>query len=102
MRELIRQLGWYRFTSWYSSLLCSGEMVRGVSNQIRHRIYFAVDTLEYLWPYFGLPGNLERTPRVWTKPNTGTNQPPTAPFKRDDDFHGPRPDKTDGVTLHWD
>jgi beta-xylosidase len=23
------------------------------------------------WPYFGLPGNLKRTPRIWAKPNTG-------------------------------
>ena len=23
------------------------------------------------WPYFGLPGNLTRTPRTWVKPNTG-------------------------------
>ena len=26
------------------------------------------------WPYFGLPGNLERTPRVWVKPKTGRAQ----------------------------
>ena len=24
------------------------------------------------WPYFGLPGNLGRTPRTWVKPNTGS------------------------------
>ena len=24
------------------------------------------------WPYFGLPGNLGRSPRTWVKPNTGT------------------------------
>ena len=40
------------------------------------------------WPYFGLPGNLGRTPRTWTKPNVG-GQPttqPLAPYERSDDF----------------
>jgi beta-xylosidase len=41
------------------------------------------------WPYFGLPGNLERTPRIWVKPNTGETSPPTAPYTRSDDFSGP-------------
>lgn len=41
------------------------------------------------WPYFGLPGNLRRTPRTWTKPNTGHSAPPSAPYRRDDDFSGP-------------
>jgi beta-xylosidase len=41
------------------------------------------------WPYFGLPGNLGRTPRIWVKPNTGATSPPTAPYVRDDDFSGP-------------
>jgi beta-xylosidase len=27
------------------------------------------------WPYFGLPGNLGRTPRVWVKPKTTTPSP---------------------------
>jgi xylan 1,4-beta-xylosidase len=42
------------------------------------------------WPYFGLPGNLGRTPRIWQKPRTGATSPPTAPYARDDDFSGPR------------
>jgi beta-xylosidase len=42
------------------------------------------------WPYFGLPGNLRRTPRIWTKPNTGTTSSPTAPYTRTDEFTGPR------------
>lgn len=42
------------------------------------------------WPYFGLPGNLTRTPRTWVKPNTGFSAPPRAPFEHDDDFSGPR------------
>lgn len=40
------------------------------------------------WPYFGFAGNLERTPRVWVKPNTGHASPPTALFERTDDFAG--------------
>ncbi|MEO8659191.1 MAG: glycoside hydrolase 43 family protein, partial [Bryobacteraceae bacterium] len=38
------------------------------------------------WPYFGLPGNLGRTPRTWVKPNTGTSEPAHAPYQRSDDF----------------
>ncbi len=41
------------------------------------------------WPYFGLPGNLTRSPRTWVKPNTGFSSEPKAPFERDDDFNGP-------------
>ncbi len=41
------------------------------------------------WPYFGLPGNLTRSPRNWIKPNTGFSSKPSAPFERDDDFSGP-------------
>lgn len=40
------------------------------------------------WPYFGLPGNLTRTPRTWVKPNTGTKEPVTSPYDRSDDFTG--------------
>ena len=38
------------------------------------------------WPYFGLPGNLTRTPRVWVKPATRTRASPHAPYQRSDDF----------------
>jgi beta-xylosidase len=38
------------------------------------------------WPYFGLPGNLTRTPAMWIKPNTGHTSAPTAPYERTDDF----------------
>lgn len=41
------------------------------------------------WPYFGLPGNLGRTPRTWTKPATGVQRAPSAPYIRDDGFAGP-------------
>ncbi|WP_129648099.1 family 43 glycosylhydrolase [Peristeroidobacter agariperforans] len=40
------------------------------------------------WPYFGLPGNLGRTPRTWVKPKTAFVQPVTVPYERDDDFSG--------------
>jgi len=38
------------------------------------------------WPYFGLPGNLGRTPRTWVKPKTGATDRPHAPYRRSDDF----------------
>jgi beta-xylosidase len=38
------------------------------------------------WPYFGLPGNLGRTPRTWIKPNTGGRGSVGAPYSRNDDF----------------
>ncbi|HYG22854.1 MAG TPA: glycoside hydrolase 43 family protein [Verrucomicrobiae bacterium] len=41
------------------------------------------------WPYFGLPGNLKRTPRTWVKPNTGHRSDPSSPYQRNDDFSGP-------------
>ena len=42
------------------------------------------------WPYFGLPGNLTRTPRTWVKPKTATPQPLRVPYRRSDDFSAPR------------
>jgi beta-xylosidase len=42
------------------------------------------------WPYFGLPGNLKRTPSLWVKPNTGATGPVTSPYDRSDDFSGPK------------
>ena len=41
------------------------------------------------WPYFGLPGNLTRTPKTWVKPNTGAAGPVESPYGRSDDFAGP-------------
>jgi xylan 1,4-beta-xylosidase len=38
------------------------------------------------WPYFGLLGNLGRTPRTWIKPKTASPQPIQTPYVRDDDF----------------
>lgn len=42
------------------------------------------------WPYFGLPGNLTRTPRTWVKPATSTPSTPQAPYQRSDDFSATR------------
>lgn len=38
------------------------------------------------WPYFGVPGNLGRSPRTWAKPRTATPSAPHAPYERSDDF----------------
>lgn len=38
------------------------------------------------WPYFGLPGNLTRSPRTWVKPVAGGT--PAATYERSDDFAG--------------
>jgi len=42
------------------------------------------------WPYFGLPGNFGRTPRIWVKPNTDATAAPHAPYVRSDDFSKPQ------------
>ena len=40
------------------------------------------------WPYFGLPGNLGRSPRTWVKPAVAAKVEPTATYQRSDDFAG--------------
>ncbi|MBE2213988.1 MAG: glycoside hydrolase, partial [Opitutaceae bacterium] len=40
------------------------------------------------WPYFGLPGNLGRTPRTWIKPAVTARVEPHAPYQRSEDFAG--------------
>jgi hypothetical protein len=40
------------------------------------------------WPYFGLPGNLGRSPRTWIKPAVTANSMPDGPYQRSDDFAG--------------
>lgn len=42
------------------------------------------------WPYYGLPGNLKRTPRTWGKPDTGHAEKPFTPYQRNDEFDGPQ------------
>ena len=41
------------------------------------------------WPYFGLPGNLGRSPRTWRKPDVGVATTPGVPYERSDDFSAP-------------
>lgn len=38
------------------------------------------------WPFFGLPGNLGRSPRTWIKPAVAAPSSPTATYQRNDDF----------------
>lgn len=40
------------------------------------------------WPYFGIDGNLGRSPRTWVKPNVIAKTTPVAPYQRSDDFSG--------------
>lgn len=40
------------------------------------------------WPYFGLPGNLGRSPRTWFKPAVAAEVEPHAPYERSDSFDG--------------
>jgi xylan 1,4-beta-xylosidase len=48
------------------------------------------------WPYFGLPGNLGRTPRTWFKPAIAPHALAApkpgegGPYERSDDFTGPK------------
>ena len=42
------------------------------------------------WPYFGLEGNLGRSPVTWLKPDTGVEQAPTPTWQRSDEFSGPK------------
>jgi xylan 1,4-beta-xylosidase len=42
------------------------------------------------WPFFGLPGNLTRSPLTWVKPDAGQTSTPHAPYERSDDFSAPR------------
>ncbi len=41
------------------------------------------------WPYFGITGNLGRSPRTWIKPAVPAESKPAAPYMRSDDFSGP-------------
>jgi hypothetical protein len=47
-------------------------------------------TWEDGWPFYGLPGNLTRAPKMWVKPNTGYVGPVTTPYDRTDQFTGPK------------
>lgn len=51
-------------------------------------VYLSPVTWKDGWPFFGLPGNLGRSPRTWLKPDTGHDQPPRPTWQRDEDFDG--------------
>ncbi|WP_221902311.1 glycoside hydrolase family 43 protein [Croceicoccus marinus] len=52
-------------------------------------VYLSPVTWKDGWPFFGLPGNLGRSPRSWLKPATGHDDPPRPTWQRSDDFTGP-------------
>jgi len=55
-------------------------------NSVGRLLCLSPVTWEKEWPYFGLPGNLTRSPQTWVKPNTGVSVEPHATFRRSDDF----------------
>lgn len=57
-------------------------------NSIGRLVSLSPVTWEDGWPYFGLPGNLGRTPRTWVKPASKSPQAPHAVYERSDDFSG--------------
>ena len=52
-------------------------------------VYLSPVTWKDGWPFFGLPGNLGRSPRSWLKPATGHDDPPRPTWQRSDNFAGP-------------
>ncbi len=56
------------------------------ANSIGRLVNLSPITWKDGWPYFGLPGNLGRTPRSWQKPKTAMPQPVAVPFERSDSF----------------
>jgi len=42
------------------------------------------------WPFFGIEGNLGRSPRTWFKPNVAQPDRPQAPYKHNDNFDAPQ------------
>lgn len=59
------------------------------ANSIGRLVALSPVTWKDGWPYFGLAGNLGRTPRTWIKPKTDKLSRPRAPYVRSDDFSGP-------------
>lgn len=58
-------------------------------NSVGRLLSLAPVTWQDGWPYFGLPGNLGRNPRIWVKPRTSEPQQIRVPFVRSDDFSEP-------------
>jgi hypothetical protein len=59
-------------------------------NSVGRLVCLSPVTWQNGWPFFGLPGNLTRSPRTWVKPNTGFTSVPKVPYERNDDFSGPK------------
>jgi len=57
-------------------------------NSVGRTLNLSPITWQNGWPFFGLEGNLTRSPKTWVKPNTGHNETPHAPYERSDDFSG--------------
>jgi len=62
----------------------------GEENALGRVVTLSPITWQDGWPYFGLPGNLGRSPRIWVKPRTGSIEKPHAPYVRSDYFSKPR------------
>jgi len=58
----------------------------GDANSVGRLTHLSPVTWQEGWPYFGLPGNLTRTPKTWLKPNTGHVEAPHETYQRNDDF----------------
>ncbi len=59
------------------------------SNSVGRLVNLSPVTWKEGWPYFGLPGNLGRTPRSWQKPKVAGPQAVKVPFERSDTFDAP-------------
>lgn len=59
----------------------------GQENALGREVTLSPVTWQDGWPYWGLPGNLGKTPRIWVKPNTGAIEKPHAPYLRSDNFN---------------
>ncbi len=58
-------------------------------NSLGRVVNLAPITWDNGFPYFGLPGNLTKSPRTWVKPNVGQPQQPiVSMIDRNDDFSG--------------
>lgn len=65
-------------------------------NSLGRVLNLAPITWENGFPYFGLPGNLTKSPRTWVKPNVGLPaQPIVSMIDRNDDFSG------DSLGFQW-
>lgn len=57
-------------------------------NSVGRLVSLSPVTWQEGWPYFGLPGNLGRTPRTWVKPAMDRPEAVHVPYERNDTFDG--------------